>query len=418
MDTTFKYKDYEFIDNDRFKIIHSKDFNYFFNKENGDSERWGRTKEECDDPIHCDLGPIVMDLELCKDINNDNLEKYKNEILLENKQCIGKCPWCFKDNGIYKYTHVMTFIKFKEALMKMCNTHIKINEKLYYHLEKIPYNGKMIRAMDYPNINWETDICNCSPLSQVALVNTNLTTNTELLRICEFARKMGVVPDVTCHGKDDLSDDFLSRLCYLCGNVAVSKYDKEKTYNLVQRLHYLGSRQTDIDIFLSEETYENAMNTCIDYLNDGRLKYIHSLTFLMLKQHGRGKKFHQISEEHYRKLYDFIFDNKIVFAIDPCQYFRLKDYLIKYRQNELKDFDTVYDKCDGNRSSCYVNTLGEFYPCAFMEDEPQWKNPPNVFDCYNFIDEIWNGPRSQMYNVELMTNGFSCPMFNNFFNEE
>jgi len=411
MDTIFKYKDYEFIDNDRFKIIHSKDFNYFFNKETGESEKWGRTKNNEDDPIHSDLGPIDVDLELCKDVNNNDLDKYKGEILLEGKQCLGKCPWCYKCNGVYKYTHVMTFIKYKEALLKLCNTHVRIENQLYYCFDEISYKGKKIRAIDYPELDFEHDICNCTPLTQVALVNTNLTTNVELLRICEFTRQMGVVPDITCHAKDDLSDEFLMRLCSLCGNVAVSIYDKEKTYNLIQRLHYCGARQSDIDLFLSDETFQTAINTCKDFLTDGRLKYLNSIIFLLLKQQGRGKNFHKITDEHYKELLDFAINNHIIFSTDPCQYNRIRNYYLKYKNNEIKEFDVNFEKCDANRFSCYINTLGDYYPCPFMEGQSKWIDPPNIFKCHNFINECWNGQKSDMFNIEMLTNNFECPTY-------
>lgn len=92
--------------------------------------------------------------------------------------------------------------------------------------------GERVKAIDAPGLNWDTDICNCSPLLQLAFGITNLTANPELLPICAFANRLGITPNITCHGKDDVSDGFLKGLCNMCGAVSVSKYDKDRTYRL------------------------------------------------------------------------------------------------------------------------------------------------------------------------------------------
>ena len=64
MNTSFTYKGYQFIDNDKFKTVHSKEFNLFFNKETGYAERWGKTRDDEDDPICSEIGPTIVDIDL------------------------------------------------------------------------------------------------------------------------------------------------------------------------------------------------------------------------------------------------------------------------------------------------------------------------------------------------------------------
>ena len=40
MNTEFIFRNHSFVDNDKFKAVHGKNFNLFYNKENGYAERW------------------------------------------------------------------------------------------------------------------------------------------------------------------------------------------------------------------------------------------------------------------------------------------------------------------------------------------------------------------------------------------
>lgn len=90
MNAEFRYKGYTFIDNDKFKSVHGPDFNLFYNKETGYTERWGATRRDEDDPALCELGPTIMDIELCKDIRPEEEPKYANEPKSERQTCKGR----------------------------------------------------------------------------------------------------------------------------------------------------------------------------------------------------------------------------------------------------------------------------------------------------------------------------------------
>lgn len=411
MNTEFTYKGYTFVDNDKFKSVHSEKFNLFFNKLTGYAERWGRTRKNEDDPALSILGPTIMDIELAKDLHPEEEIKYKNELKIENSTCLGKCKFCYKSNSMTKYSHYMTLVNFKYILMQLANTHVKIDGKLVFFNDDICYNGKTIKAINYPNLNWETDICNCAPLLQLAFGITNLTANPELLQICAFARKIGIIPNVTCHGKDIVSDEFLTALCGMCGNIAVSRYNKEQTYNFIERLWMNGCKQINMHVLVAEETYDDIIETFHDMTTDKRLCNLDSVVLLFLKQRGRGVGYHRISDEKANMIYKTAIDNNIKFGFDICCSQRFTDFIKKYPNQDMNIPD-VYDYCDSGRFSGYVNTLGEFCPCSFIEDNGMWLNGPNIFECKNFIDDIWKGDKCELYRSLLLGRDNTCLYYN------
>jgi hypothetical protein len=352
-----------------------------------------------------------MDIELSRDIKDFELPKYKDELKIEHNTCLGACPMCYKSNSFTKYSHYMSLVKYKYLLMQLCNTHVKVNDKLIFFNDDVEYDGKIIKAINIPDLNWETDICNCSPVLQLAMGITNLTTNPELLQICHFSQQMGITPNITCHGKDKVSDEFLKSLCECCGSIAVSRYDKNKTYDFLERLHYAGCRQTNLHVLVSEETFEDVMETMDDMANDKRLKYLGSLILLFLKQRGRGTDFHRISNDKMNIMFKTALDNNLNFGFDICCSHRFTNFIKKYDNQDL-NIPQVYDVCDSSRFSGYVNTLGEYCPCSFIEDNGMWLNGPNVFECKNFIDDIWNGPTQEEYRSILMGKNNTCLFYN------
>lgn len=407
MNTIFNFKGYKFIDNDSFKSIHGKDFNLYYDKNTGYAERWGKTRDDKDDPLLSRLGPTIMDVELCKDIKSGEEDKYVNEVKMTQHTCLGKCPMCYKSNSFTQQSHYMSLLKFKHICMKLANTHVKINDKLVYFNDDIKYEDRIIKAIDYPELNWETDICNCSPLLQFAFGITNLTTNPELLQIFAFCNKLGLTPNVTMHGKDEVSDEFLRGLGSMCGALSVSLYDKDKTYNFIERLHYAGARQLNMHLLVSEETFPRIMETFKDIHTDTRLRYLTSVILLFLKQRGRGTGFHVISQEHANQMFKMALDNDIKFGFDICCTHRFQEFVQKYKSSGLF-VPTLYDFCDSSRFSGYVNTLGEYCPCSFIENNGMWLNGPNVFECNNFIDDIWNGKLQEKYRSILIGRNMHC----------
>ena len=77
-----EFKKLKIIDNKRYKLCSSSDYNFIFNKDTGYFARWGKYSSE--DPEY-GPSPEILDLE----ISSGNIGS-KEEI------CKGKCSWCYK----------------------------------------------------------------------------------------------------------------------------------------------------------------------------------------------------------------------------------------------------------------------------------------------------------------------------------
>ena len=86
------------LENDKNKLVRSKYYNSFFNKETGFFARWGETKE--DNPLYAPM-PEILDLEISAG------------------KCMGQCPECYKCNGAVEETHNMTFDEFRDIFHKV-----------------------------------------------------------------------------------------------------------------------------------------------------------------------------------------------------------------------------------------------------------------------------------------------------------
>jgi hypothetical protein len=56
----------------------------------------------------------------------------------------------------------------------------------------------------------------------------------DFFKMMEYSRENGVIPNNTCHGLD-VSDEHAKRTSELCGAVAVSVYDKDKSYDSIKK---------------------------------------------------------------------------------------------------------------------------------------------------------------------------------------
>lgn len=77
-------------------------------------------------------------------------------------------------------------------------------------------------------------------LTQIAFGIMNISTNPDFFKMMEYSREKGIIPNFTCHGFD-VSPEIAHRVASLCGAVAVSVYDKEKSYNAIEMF-------TEIDV--------------------------------------------------------------------------------------------------------------------------------------------------------------------------
>ena len=345
---------YKVLENDNVKMLRSEEVNYNFNKGNGYMETWGKRKE--DDPDYSPMGPFILDIEvttICKGVpGKDGIVK--------------PCPFCYKGNNPVGAN--MSFETFKGVIdrMKKSNT-----------------------------------------LCQLAFgADSEATSNPDLFKMAEYAREVGVVPNITVA---NVSNEVADKLVNVMGAVAVSRYDnKNVCYDSVKKLTDRGMKQVNIHILVSLETYDNVMETLKDRMVDERLSKLNAIVMLSLKRKGRGVGYTPLPQDKYNELIKFAMDNNISFGMDSCSAHKFL--------NAVKD-DKNYDKlkvlaepCESSCFSSYVGVDGKFYPCSFAEGEGEWKDGIDILSVDNF-NEVWNNDKVKKFRENLIKGGRKCPLY-------
>ena len=219
-------------------------------------------------------------------------------------------------------------------------------------------------------------------LQQVAFGSSaKLKVNPDLWKMMEYCRQNNIVPNITAADVDDETATLLSKYC---GAVAISLHgDFDICYDSVKRLTDRGMDQVNIHAVISEETFDEVMKLFHDRLTDPRLEKLNGIVCLSLKQKGRGVNHKKLSQEKF---------------------------------NEIVKF--ARDRCEASASSSYINYLGEYFPCSFTEGTEGWETGINVLECnstQDFIDKVWNNPRTIEFRNNLIKNVCngcrSCPIY-------
>ena len=348
------------------KIFMSTDYNYNMDLVSGLFTRWGKTKEDKDDPSFSPAGPEILDLEISTSVHGDGSGMYNPEELVHDGGCLGNCGFCYKSNGIYP-THNMSFESFKVIFDKM---------------------GKQ--------------------LTQIAFGIMNLKTNPDFFKMARYSREHDVIPNFTMHGLDTISDDTIKEIAEIFGAVAVSYYRPEKTMDLVKRLTDAGMKQVNIHHVISEETYDKSLNLVVNVREDERLKNLRSIVLLSLKIKGDAKRnnYRVLDPNRYAALLDLIMEFSINVGFDSCGAHRFFEYMHNTGRYE---YDRLIEPCESSCFSAYINSLGYFYPCSFTEGEGI--HGQSVLGCEKFLDDIWNSDITKDFRNKLIANGRHCPVF-------
>jgi MoaA/NifB/PqqE/SkfB family radical SAM enzyme len=329
------------------KSFRSDDYNYYFNKQSGLTLTWGKTLK--DDPIFSPFGPTIADIEIS--ING----------------CPNKCEFCYKSNTNEAPTN-MSFDTFKVILDK-------------------------IKSL----------------LTQVAFGITGVQTNPDFIRMMEYCRECGVVPNFTLSGID-LTDEIAERCAGLVGAVAVSAYktDKNVCYNTVKKFLDLGVKQTNIHLMVSRQTIDFVYEVLNDRLNDTRLANMNAIVFLCVKPKGRAKDcFDPIDPDEYAKLIGFCLKNKIQCGFDSCSAPRFEYAISKTDLNdgEKESMISMSESCESfGISSCYIDVFGKYFPCSFAAGEGEWAEGIDVLNCKDFLKDVWFSEKLSKYrNISINT---------------
>ena len=318
------------IDTPFSKCVISKNYNYIFNKKDGYFERWGKTKE--DDPKFGPAGPEILDLEIS--VNG----------------CQNGCQFCYKNNTPQEPTN-MSFETFKTIIDKFPKT-----------------------------------------LTQIAFGITGVQTNPNFVRMLEYCRKIGIVPNFTLSGMD-LTDNLAEKIAKLIGAVAVSAYEQDKfvCYNTVRKFLDLGVKQTNIHLMVSKETEEFVYEVLNDIIDFEMLKGLNAVVFLGVKPKGRARgHFTPLSLEEYQELVEFCLDRGIPFGFDSCSAQKFEKVVESLDKDDewKKSMKCLSESCESDLFSFYINVKGEAWHCSFSENEPSVECV-SVIEAEDFLRDVW-----------------------------
>ena len=404
--TIINNKEYYFSENKYMKCIKSEDYNFTFDKINGKMMRWGKNKNE--DSLYSPIGAEILDLEISSSIIDTKSEVIKNR-LINDGGCKGKCPQCYKKNGNYP-TYNMTFEEFKRIFHNIANT------KVYDPLQNIEYNWNDIYNISLYEMKSLKDgliVYNKSPLTQIAFGIMNIDTNPDFFKMAEYCNKFGVTPNFTMHGLDNIDDKTLYYIKETFGACAISVYDKNKSYNLLERLNRIGMKQVNFHICYYEENYDFVKSILEDYKTDFRLKNINAFVLLGLKQKGGGINFNKLNDNKFNNLIKYVFDNDIPIGFDSCSANKFINSIKQFKKGEeLNNLIEMVEPCEVNCFSSYVNCYGRYFPCSFMEESHKdWMNGIDVINCEDFINNVWLNNKCSEFRNKLYKNNRSCPVF-------
>lgn len=348
------------FDSKRFKATFNDSHTYhcFFSKANGLNIRFGKTVDE--DPNVCELGPEILDLEVsvngCVPVPGST-----------------NCRYCYKNNTNAKPTN-MTFDTFADIV------------------HTFPVN-----------------------LSQIAFGITGLKTNPDLEKMFEYCRKIGIIPNVTTVGAD-MDEHMKDVLCHWCGAVAVSCYTgaKELCYKTIKELHdyakekYNRDLHVNMHIVVSEDNMPHLREVLKD-IADKKVDGLKSVVLLRIKPKGRASHMNcHVSKDIYRELVTFCLSNNISFGFDSCSATPVMEVLTELGHPELC---ASCEKCESSSLSAYINVLGQYWSCSFMEGRTDVIKPIDVLK-YEHSYEWWNSDSVKFVRQHTNCCKQSCPWYN------
>jgi MoaA/NifB/PqqE/SkfB family radical SAM enzyme len=245
-------------------------------------------------------------------------------------------------------------------------------------------------------------------VTQIAFGIGDIEANPDMWEIFKLCRLNGIIPNVTVNG-EGITDEIADKLSNLCGAVAVSVYDKNKSYDTVKKLTDRGMTQVNIHFMICEETCDLAYEIMADKLTDPRLEKLNAIVLLSLKPKGRASKsdYTRLSQEKFTALVDFALCNKIGIGFDSCGCGKFVDAI--KNSPDAEKYMQMAEPCESGLFSSYFNTEGKFFPCSFAEGSEGWEDG---IDIIHSDTDLWNSPRVLEWRKKLLECKRSCPMYN------
>ncbi len=330
------------------RLIRANDgsFHLLFRKTDGFTAKWGTSKE--DDPAYCPWGNEIADIEITTACNGIRDKDGKRE----------PCAFCYKANTPKgNYMSLKTF-------------------KGIFDLINQP------RTM-----------------TQIAFgIDAECKTNPDVWKIMDYCNKNNVVPNVTVA---DIDGETAENIVARCGACAVSCYerDKNRCYDSIKLITVTAKRlmkrhfKCNLHLLVSEENADFVKDVLDDRQKDDRLKDMHAMILLSLKQKGRGVKYHKMNEDTRKTVINSLLDHMFAWGSDSCGANQVLKAIKSHPDYEkLKMF---IEPCEKYLFSLYINSKGVLYPCSFMEKEGKWKEGIDLVNgnYHDFTKEIWNHKR-------------------------
>ncbi len=323
------------------KQVRTATYNYNFNKLNGYFERWGKTLE--DNPQYSPLGNEILDIQI-------------------SNICHNGCNFCYQGNTPSGKN--MSFDVFKNVVNKMSGN-----------------------------------------LTQIAMATGDIDSNPDIWKMMEYARSIGIVPNITISGYR-LTNDIIFKLKEYIGGIAVSHYNDNICFDAVYKLYKAGLKQINIHQLLSEETYISTLNLLDSYKVDERLSGLNAIVFMTLKQKGRGINYHRLLDHHYDLIITRCLSENIPMGFDSCGYSRFVN-AIKDR-NDFKQLELFSEPCEASCFSSFANVDGLYFPCSFMEGIFEGIS---IINCEDFLQDIWFNKNTISWRKKLLSNNRNCPVY-------
>ena len=147
-----------------------------------------------------------------------------------------------------------------------------------------------------------------------------------------------------------------------------------------------------------------------DIKNDPRLSKLNAIVFLALKQKGRGIGFTPLPFHKFKEMVEYVMESGITYGFDSCT---ANNFLKSVEDHpNYEQFKIMSEACEAVCFSSYIDVHGDFYPCSFCERITGWEEGLSVVNCENFLQDIWNHPKTNDFRESLLVNGRSCPVYN------
>lgn len=241
-------------------------------------------------------------------------------------------------------------------------------------------------------------------LTQVAFGIGDLKANPDLIKMFLYCRVNDIIPNVTINGSG-LDEQSAKQLAELCGAVSVSNYNKDVCYNAVKLLTDSGLKQVNIHQLLCDETIPQIKTLLTDFKGDPRLKKLHAIVFLSLKQKGRGVSFTPIKPDDFNSLCEVLLSDDIPSGFDSCTANKFLSYVDKHP--EYRNLELYTEPCESGLFSSYINVDGIFYPCSFAERN----SGIDVVNCKDFMTDVWNSTAVIFWRNLLLKCNRNCPLY-------